>query len=98
MGIVGIIVWFVALGAAFFFLVVRPQRRQMVIHRAMVASLQVGDEIVTSGGIHGTVRGLSEETLDVEIADGVQVKLARGAIAHRVAPMTADGTATGEAV
>ena len=98
MGIVGIVVWFGALAAAFFFLVVRPQRRQAIAHAAMVAGLQVGDEIVTSGGIHGTVRGVSEEAFEVEIADGVQIKLARGAVAHRAAPLTADDTANGEAV
>ena len=40
--------------AAFLLLIVRPQRRQMAAHRALVASLQVGEEVVTSGGIYGT--------------------------------------------
>jgi preprotein translocase subunit YajC len=89
------IAWFVLLAAVFFFMVVRPQRRQMAAHRALVASVDVGDEIVTAGGIHGTVRALHGETVDVEIASGVVIKLARGAIARQVAPAldTDDGEA-----
>ncbi len=79
-GILAIVAWFVVLGAAFFFLVVRPQRRQMAAHRAMVAAVGVGDEIITTGGIHGTIRALHEDAVEVEIASGVVVTLARGAI------------------
>lgn len=89
------IAWFVLLAAAFFFFVVRPQRRQIAAHRALVASIDVGDDIVTAGGIHGTIRALHDETVDVEIATGVVVKLARGAIARHVVP--ALGTDDGEA-
>jgi preprotein translocase subunit YajC len=96
LGIVGIIVWFVALGAAFFFLVVRPQRRTLAAHRALVAALRVGDEIVTAGGIYGTVRGLADETVDLEIAPGVVVKIARGAVAHRAVEHGAADPANGE--
>ena len=96
MGIVGIIVWFVALGAAFFFLVVRPQRRTVAAHRALVEALRVGDEIVTAGGVYGTVRSLTEETVDLEIAPGVVVKIARGAVAHRAVEHDAAGPTNGE--
>jgi preprotein translocase subunit YajC len=72
--------------AAFLLLIVRPQRRQMAAHRALVASLQVGDEVVTSGGIYGTILGLDEGTVDLEVASGVVLRVARGAIAQRVGP------------
>ena len=71
---------------AFLLLIVRPQRRQMAAHRALVASLQVGDEIVTSGGIYGTIRGLGDGTVDLEVASGIVLRVARGAIAQRVEP------------
>ena len=74
--------------AAFLLLIVRPQRRQMAAHRALVASLQVGDEVVTSGGIYGTIRGLDDGTVDLEVASGVRLRVARGAIAQRVEPET----------
>jgi preprotein translocase subunit YajC len=72
---------------AFLLLIVRPQRRQMAAHRALVASLQVGDEVVTSGGIYGTIQTLDETAVDLEVAPGVVLRVARGAIAQRVGPV-----------
>jgi len=73
--------------AAFLLLIVRPQRRRMAAHRAMVASLRVGDDVVTSGGIYGTIRGLDDETLDLEVSPGIVLRVARGAIAQRLGPI-----------
>jgi preprotein translocase subunit YajC len=70
--------------AAFLLLIVRPQRRRMAAHRAMVASLQVDDEVITSGGIYGTIRKLDDEAVELEVASGVVLRVARGAIAQRV--------------
>jgi preprotein translocase subunit YajC len=81
-----IVVYLVILAAAFFFLIVLPQRRRMAAHQRLMASLEVGDQIVTSGGFHGTVRGLDDVTVMVEIASGVVVEVARGAIAAKVLP------------
>ena len=72
--------------AAFLLLIVRPQRRQMAAHRALVASLQVGDEVVTSGGIYGTIRGLDDGAVDLEVSPGIVLRVARGAIGQRVGP------------
>ena len=71
---------------AFLLLIVRPQRRQMAAHRALVATLQVGDEVVTSGGIYGTIQSLDDTALDLEVAPGVVLRVARGAIGQRVGP------------
>lgn len=78
------LLYLLLLVVAFFLLVVRPQRRQLAAHRALVASLEVGDEIISSGGIHGTIRAMDDEVLQLEIADGVVVRLARRAVASRV--------------
>ncbi len=80
-----IVAYLVVLVAAFFMLVVRPQRRQMATHRALVSSLTPGDEIVTSGGVLGTIRALDDETVHLEVAPTVVIRVARGAIARRVA-------------
>jgi preprotein translocase subunit YajC len=72
---------------AFLLLIVRPQRRQMAAHRALVASLRVGDEVVTSGGIYGTILDLDETAVDLDVAPGVVLRVARGAIAQRVGPV-----------
>jgi preprotein translocase subunit YajC len=87
MGAIGIVLWLVALLAEFFFLIVRPQRRQMTAHRALVESLAIGDEVISTSGIIGVVRALHDETLDLEIAAGVVIKLARGAVGNRIAPL-----------
>ena len=79
-----IVVYLVILVAAFFVLVVRPQRRQMATHRALVSSLEPGDEIVTTGGVLGTIRDLDDETVGLEIAPTVVIRVARGAIARRI--------------
>jgi preprotein translocase subunit YajC len=82
--------------AAFLLLIVRPQRRQMAAHRALVASLQVGEEVVTSGGIYGTIRGLDDGTVDLEVSSGIVLRVARGAIAQRVGPEPDEPVGPGE--
>jgi preprotein translocase subunit YajC len=78
------LIWLVVLAVAFFLFVVRPQRRQMAARQALIESTHVGDEIVTSGGILGTVRSVEVDTVDLEVATGVVIKVARGAIVQRV--------------
>jgi preprotein translocase subunit YajC len=85
-----IAIYLVILVAAFYFLIVRPQRRNAQVRRQLLATVDVGDEIVTSGGIIGTVLAIDDETLDVEIADGVVVRLARGAVAAKTNPAAVD--------
>jgi preprotein translocase subunit YajC len=80
------IAWFVLLAAVFFFFVVRPQRRQIAAHRALVDSLAVGDDVITAGGLYGTIRALRDDTIELEVAEGVVVRMARGAIARPVEP------------
>ena len=78
------LLFFGLLVAAFLLLIVRPQRRQMAAHRALVASLQVGDDVMTGSGIYGTIRGLDDATAELEVSPGVVVRVARGAISQRV--------------
>lgn len=92
-----VIVYLVVLVALFFVLIVRPQRRSAAAHRALVQSIQVGNEVITSGGIFGTVRAVDDDVLEVEVANGVVVKVARAAIAQLVAAPGDDRTANGEA-
>ena len=88
-----VVIYLLILAAAFFFLIVLPQRRRMAAHQALMASLHVGDAVVTSGGIHGTLRGLDERTAELEIAPSVVVTIARGAIAAKIDVLTDDGGA-----
>jgi preprotein translocase subunit YajC len=76
------IVYFVILAAAFFFLIVRPQRRRVTLHRAFIATLDVGDEVITNGGIFGTIVGLDPDRVDLQIASGVVITVAKQALAQ----------------
>ncbi|MFP4193673.1 MAG: preprotein translocase subunit YajC [Desulfobacterales bacterium] len=64
----------------FYFLLIRPQQKKAKAHQEMINNLQKGDRIVTSGGLHGTISSLDENTATVEIADKVRVKVTRGSI------------------
>jgi preprotein translocase subunit YajC len=81
-----IAIYLVILVAAFYFLIVRPQRRNAMIRRQLLNAVDVGDEIVTTGGVYGTVTSIADDTLEVEIAPDVIVKIARGAVGARIAP------------
>ena len=61
----------------FYFLLIRPQAKRAKEHKALIASLSTGDEVVTGGGILGKVTEVSEQFLVVEVADGVRVKTQR---------------------
>jgi preprotein translocase subunit YajC len=64
----------------FYFLLIRPQQKKQKQHREMINNVKKGDRIVTGGGIHGRVTGVSDTTLTVEIAEKVRIKLNRGNI------------------
>ena len=70
----------VVLFALFWFLLVRPQRRRSQEQLALIHSLEVGDEIVSAGGLYGVITEMDEEELHVEISDGLIVRMARNAV------------------
>jgi preprotein translocase subunit YajC len=76
----GFLILIVILGALWVLFIV-PSRRRRRSHSNMQDSVDVGDEIITAGGLHGTVKELGESELQLEIAPGVVVTLDRRAIA-----------------
>ncbi|QIL20119.1 preprotein translocase subunit YajC [Thermomonas sp. HDW16] len=68
--------------AIMYFLMIRPQMKRQKEHRAMLDKLGKGDEVITNGGIAGTVTDIGDSFITVEIAAGVQVRLQKGAIAN----------------
>jgi len=74
----------VGLFAIFYFLLIRPQRKRREQQTQLQASLDVGDEVVTIGGLYGTVAELDERTVILETSEGVYARYARGAIAQKV--------------
>ena len=71
---------FVILFIVFYFLLIRPQSKRAKEHKAMVDAVSKGDEVVTAGGLYGKVTEVSEEYLQVKLADNVEVKLQRSAV------------------
>ena len=83
-GILGSPIFFlVAMLLLMWALLIRPQQRKEKEHRSMLAQIEKGDAVVTTGGLHGKVTGLADDVLTVEIAPNVRVKLSRGAVASR---------------
>ena len=66
----------------FYFLLIRPQQKRAKEARAMLAALQKGDEVVTSGGIVGRISKLGEQYATIEIANGVEVNVQRGSVSQ----------------
>jgi len=70
----------VAIFAVFYFLLIRPQTKRAKEHRKMVSELAKGDEVVTNGGIYGKLTKVSEEHVEVEIADNMTIRMQRQAV------------------
>lgn len=66
----------------FYFLLIRPQQKKAKQQKEMLASLKKGDRVVTTGGLHGLVSGLTDESVTMEIAPKVRVKVSRGSISR----------------
>src|SRR5262245_44459544 len=69
-----------------YFMLIRPQRRRMHEQQALLAAVQEGDEVLTSAGVYGFVTAMEGDVVWVEIAEGVEVRVAKGAIARRILP------------
>jgi preprotein translocase subunit YajC len=74
-------VFILVLLALMWFMLIRPQRRRQVEAQKLVNSLQVGKEIVTAGGLYGTVTEIHDDEVHMEVADGVEVRVAKRAVA-----------------
>ncbi len=65
----------------FYFLLIRPQQKKLKEHRNLVDALQKGDKVLTGGGVFGKVTEVKDDTVKVEIADGVVIKVRRDTVA-----------------
>jgi len=69
-----------------------PKQRELKRHNALVASLQVGDEVMSGSGLYGTLVGVEDDTVLLQVAPHVELKLARRAIAAKVIAPAVDPT------
>lgn len=74
----------VGLFAVFYFLLIRPQRKRRDQQLQLQSSLAVGDEVVTIGGLYGTIAELDDQSVILETSEGVYSRYARGAISQKV--------------
>ena len=79
-------------------LLIRPQQKRVREQQTLVRETEVGDEVMTSSGIYGIVTELEDDTLLIEVAEGIEMRMARGAVSRILtkgaAPTTGPSTAT----
>ncbi len=80
----GPLIFLAAMLAVMWFVLIRPQRRRQQTHLSMVSGLAPDDEVVTVGGVFGTIRSIAEDHIVLEIAPGTEVRLAKEAVANVV--------------
>jgi preprotein translocase subunit YajC len=85
------ILFLAALFAIFYFLLIRPQQRQRREREEMLKAVKRGDKVVTTGGLHGTVVGLSEHTVVLKVAEQVKLEFERSAVGRIVAQGEKEG-------
>ncbi len=78
------LLFFAAIFAIFYFLLIRPQQKQKRDRESMLRSVKKGDRVVTSGGLYGTVVGLNEQTMTLKVADSVRLDFDRSALGRIV--------------
>lgn len=74
----------IILVVVFYFLLIRPQQRRAKQQRELVSSVQVGDRVVTLGGIHGTVKFTDDDVLHLEVAPGTTLTMSKQAVARKI--------------
>ncbi len=75
-----IIIWILVFFGIFYFLAIRPQRRQKQQHQEMVSMLKKGDEVVTIGGMFGTISAIGDDWVELEVAKRTRVRYLKRAI------------------
>ena len=78
LGFLPIILMFVVL----YFLMIRPQMKRAKEHKSMLEKLSVGDEVITNGGIAGTITEIGDNFVTVEVADNVRVRVQKAAVGN----------------
>ncbi len=77
------LVFVAILAAIMYFIMIRPQQKQLKAHRDLIASLKKGDEVITQGGLLGKIHLVSDRTLTLEIASGVRIRVLKTSVAAK---------------
>jgi len=71
----------IAFVAIMYFLMIRPQQKRAKEHKSFLQGLKKGDKIITSGGLYGTITGITDDSVTIEIAEKVRVKVDKNTVA-----------------
>ena len=88
-GIMSVLPLMIGMFAIMYFLIIRPQQKQRKDREALLSAIKKGDRVVTTGGLYGTVVGLSEQTVTLKVADQVKMEFERSAVG-RIVPAAGD--------
>ncbi len=86
LGGIGGFVPIIGMIASFYFLLIRPQMRQQKDHRTQIAGVKKGDQVVTGGGVVGKVVRVDDNYADIEVAQGVRIKVVKSTIGDIIPP------------
>ena len=82
MAMINAVLPFFLMGGIFYFMLWKPQKKQQQERQNLLNSLKKGDKIITIGGIYGIITDISERTVKVEVAEGVEVTMVRSAVSN----------------
>ena len=77
---------FIAIFVIFYFLMIRPQQRRVKEHQASIMAVKKGDDVITGGGIRGRVTKVGDDEAEVEIAQGVKIRVIKSTISQVLSP------------
>jgi preprotein translocase subunit YajC len=89
--LIGTLLFPILLIVVFYFLLIRPQTKRAKEHKQMVEALKKGDEIVTGGGVLGRVTEIGNNFVQLEVAEGIQLRVQKGAVASLMPKGTIKG-------
>lgn len=74
----------VLLLGVFWFVIMRPQQRRTREHRSLMTDLKQGDKVIAAGGIQGTIRRVDDDTISLQVADNVVLKVDKGTVVRKL--------------
>lgn len=82
----GTVIYFVVIFAVFYFILIRPQQKRQKEHKELVTSLKVNDEVITAGGIFGTITRVKDNSVWLKVADKVEIEILKSSIGNKNRP------------
>ena len=78
--LISTLIMFGAIFLIFYFMIIRPQQKRAKEREKMLSNMQKGDKVITSGGLHGTIAGIDEKTVLLQVGDNIKMKFERSEI------------------